>query len=195
MDPQDANTVVADTVLVEHQTELAWSTDQEPQWQEPEYRHTWVSTLGLTVSIVATTAVGAAMLLGVFGDSHSTSPDAPTVSVRADQPSTLPPVVISSTPNMVNVGTVAVSQNLTQHSDNVYLGLLKEGEIYIYSPDLAIDYGHTICNARGSGMTDKQIIQIEATEHPEMGWKFAPVQVRAAELSYCIQYAPGAPVR
>lgn len=177
-----------ETQAAQYDPELAWSTEQAPNVDTApvEHRHGWKATIGLAMSIAATTTVGALMLISDLDKSPTQPLPAPPAAVQ----SPLADNVAPPAPRMVNKGVLVASENSTARDDNQYIDLLVSAGMSIYSRPDAIAFGHTICSARAQGAPESKVIEIVANYHPEVGWGYAPVQVRAAEAIYCSQYFP-----
>jgi hypothetical protein len=175
--------------------ELAWSTEQAPEEHpEPEQRRSWLTTASLALLIAASTVGAVIALTSAYRGPHESwqqpAPDSPPVPEIVNSPG-VQPNAMPKQDLVVSQGMKIAAEDGTAHANSVYLALLKQGSISIYSTDDAIDYGHTVCGALASGMPESKVIEIEATSHPEMGWNGASVQVKAAETAYCQKYSKG----
>lgn len=174
----------------ELQPELAWSTEQVPEQQPCEDGHprSWLAAVAFALGITAVTAATVAGLATLYQNVADTWSAPVTVSAVPPGPEVIPvPQSMPLEDLFVDQG-LAATQNSIARADNIYLNLLKEGGVSIYSTSAAIDYGHVICGARAHGISESRAIEIEATSHPEMGWQASPLQVKSAETAYCPQY-------
>lgn len=163
--------------------ELAWTQEYVHDQVNAVYRHSWKVTAGLSMSILATAAAAAFMFMSDFGHASTTTVDSSPVTT-----SQTPDPTYVSAPNMVNQVSAAQYEDGTGRSDHIYLSILRQNGFDVGSETDAIDYGHIICKARGAGLPEQKVIEIESEGHPEVGFDGATTQVRAAETVYCSQY-------
>lgn len=171
----DADTVMADTFMTEVDSELAWSTEEASIPETSGYG--WKSVVGLTASILATSAVAVAMLIGLYSDHVQPSDNSVSAPARTSPTIEIPvnPVAaLSDIPNAVDVDT-----------DLRFFAELKTDGLEPHPQSNALKDAHTVCDMLAYGESASTAVDELYTGIPGITMDQAQFFVRAATELYC----------